>query len=294
MCELFAISSLVPTTVSFSMAEFSRHGGLTGRHKDGWGIAFYAENDVQIIRETVPAVESDYLHCLRDHNFFSNLIISHIRLATQGKIAVKNTQPFCRELAGKMHVFAHNGDLKNIQTSQRLKLGRYLPVGETDSEYAFCSLMNLMEDLWTSTKQPTLEARLEIISDFAAIIRNFGPANFLYSDSEILFIHGHKRTQKDHRGIRPPGLFTLRRTCCQHRTPRKIKGLTLDQGIEKQEVLLVASVPLTEENWIPLAEGEIRAIAQGNILKAVTNFSESKILDDSLLLMQAGASPSNE
>lgn len=251
------------------MAEFSRHGGLTGHHKDGWGIAFYSKNDVQIIRETIPAIDSDYIHCLKDHNFSSNLVISHIRLATQGKIELKNTQPFSRELAGKMHVFAHNGNLKNIETSKKINLGRYRPLGETDSEFAFCFLMSLMEDLWTSEKLPDLEARLEVISYFAAIIRNFGPANFIYSDSEILFVHGHRRTQKDNRGILPPGLFTLCRTCYPEKEGTKIKGIDLDLGVEKQEVLLAASIPLTNEDWIPLAEGEIQAIANGSVLKVV-------------------------
>ena len=269
MCELFALSSLLPTKVSLSMAEFSKHGGLTGFHKDGWGIAFYAENDVQIIRETIPAIYSDFIHCLKDYNFSSNLVISHIRLATQGKVKLKNTQPFCRELGGKMHVFAHNGDLKSIETSKNIKLGRYRPLGETDSEYAFCFLMNLMEELWTSEKLPELKARLEVVSYFSAIIRNLGPANFIYSDSEILFVHGHKRTQKDNRGILPPGLFTLRRTCSPAREGLKIEGLDLRLRGEKQEVLLVASVPLTSENWIPLAEGEIQAIANGSVLAVV-------------------------
>ncbi|MGB5632733.1 MAG: class II glutamine amidotransferase [Waterburya sp.] len=269
MCELFALSSLLPTRVSFSMAEFSQHGGLTGHHKDGWGIAFYAENDAQIIRETIPAFDSDYIHCLKDHNFSSNLVISHIRLATQGKIELKNTQPFSRELAGKMHVFAHNGNLKNIETNPKIKLGRYRPIGETDSEYAFCFLMSLMEDLWTSEKLPDLAARLEVISYFAAIIRNLGPANFIYSDSEILFVHGHRRTQKDNKGILPPGLFTLCRTCYPERKRTEIIGLNLDFEGKKQEVLLAASIPLTNENWIPLAEGEIQAIANGRVLDVV-------------------------
>ena len=39
MCELFAMSSSKPTEVSFSLDEFSRHGGLTNLHKDGSGIA---------------------------------------------------------------------------------------------------------------------------------------------------------------------------------------------------------------------------------------------------------------
>jgi glutamine amidotransferase len=269
MCELFALSSLLPTRVSFSIAEFARHGGLTGPHKDGWGIAFYAENDVQIIRETIPAMVSDYVHCLKDYNFSSNLVISHIRLATQGKVKLKNTQPFSRELAGKMHVFAHNGDLKSLEKSQKIKLGRYRPLGETDSEYAFCFLMELMEELWTSEKRPELEARLEVVSYFADTIRILGPANFIYSDSEILFIHGHKCTREDSQNSLAPGLFTLCRTCSPEKGQLKIEGLDFDLGIEQQKVLLAASVPLTKENWIPLAEGEIQAIANGSVLAVV-------------------------
>jgi len=30
------MSSNVPATVTYSLEEFSRHGGLTGPHKDGW------------------------------------------------------------------------------------------------------------------------------------------------------------------------------------------------------------------------------------------------------------------
>lgn len=269
MCELFALSSVLPTKVSFSMAEFSKHGGLTGDHKDGWGIAFYAENDVQIIRETIPAFYSDYIHCLEDYNFSSNLIISHIRLATQGKVALKNTQPFCRELGGKMHVFAHNGDLKNIENSKTIKLERYHPLGETDSEYAFCFLMGLMEKLWTFGKHPDLEARLEVVSYFADTIRNLGSANFIYSDSEILFIHGHQCTRRDSKSIPAPGLFTICRTCFPEKDQLKIEGLDFDSGIKQQKVLLVASIPLTNENWLPLSEGEIQAMANGNVLATV-------------------------
>jgi hypothetical protein len=39
MCELFAMSTRYPSTVQLSLEEFSRHGGLFGPHKDGWGIA---------------------------------------------------------------------------------------------------------------------------------------------------------------------------------------------------------------------------------------------------------------
>jgi glutamine amidotransferase len=168
-----------------------------------------------------------------------------------------------------MHVFAHNGDLKNLETSQKIKLGRYHPLGETDSEYAFCFLMNLMEELWTSATPPQLEARLEVIAYFADTIRNLGSGNFIYFDSEILFIHGHKSTRKDSQDIFAPGLFTLCRTCSPEQGQLKIKGLDLALEVEQQKVLLAASIPLTNENWIPLAEGEIQVLANGSVLAEV-------------------------
>lgn len=45
MCELFAMAAKVPSTVQWSLEEFSRHGGLSGPHKDGWGIAWYDERE---------------------------------------------------------------------------------------------------------------------------------------------------------------------------------------------------------------------------------------------------------
>jgi glutamine amidotransferase len=269
MCELFAISSSLPTSVSFSMTEFSQHGGLTGRHKDGWGIAFYEDNDVQIVRETIPASRSDYIHCLQDYNFISRLVLSHIRLATHGQVRLKNTQPFSRELGGRMHVFAHNGDLGDIRHSQPLHLGRYHPVGDTDSEYAFCVLMGLLANVWDGDGLPSLGARLSVVADFAAQARILGSANFIYSDSDILLIHGHYGTRQEDQGLHKPGLFTCCRTCAPEPEQLTIQGVNLDLTMQ-QHVLLVASVPLTTEVWTPLASGEIQAIAQGRVLQKIT------------------------
>ena len=41
MCELLALSSNQPATVSFSLMQFAAHGGFSGPHKDGWGIGYY-------------------------------------------------------------------------------------------------------------------------------------------------------------------------------------------------------------------------------------------------------------
>ncbi|MGB7414869.1 MAG: class II glutamine amidotransferase [Thermosynechococcaceae cyanobacterium] len=253
MCELFAASTLMPTTVSQSLEALAEQGGLTGPHKDGWGVAFYDQHDIQLMREPAAASRSAYLRFIREQNFISHLVIAHVRLATQGPINLKKTQPFGRELGGRMHVFAHNGDLKDIKLSRQIKLGRYLPIGDTDSEYAFCCLMNVLQNIWRSGEPPQA-TKLAVVSEFAQMIRPLGPDNFLYSDGEILYAHGHKRTQKSG-GIQPPGLFWLSRTCLLERAP--IEKETCDRHPKAQQVILVASVPLTHEQWVPFAEGEI-------------------------------------
>lgn len=84
MSELFAMSSRLPTTVTFSLDEFSRHGGGTGPHRDGWGIAYYEDGDVRLIKEAEAAADSACVRFIKEHDFESSLVISHIRKATLG------------------------------------------------------------------------------------------------------------------------------------------------------------------------------------------------------------------
>ena len=266
MCELFAMSSLAPATVRFSLEEFSRHGGLTGPHNDGWGIAYYEDGDVRLVKEPHAASDSACIRFIQEHPFSSSLVVSHIRKATQGAPVLRNCQPFTRELGGAMHVFAHNGNLDRPGLHQ-LSLGIYRPIGETDSEYAFCSLLDRLHELWLGARGvPPFEDRLGIVADFAAEIGKLGPANFLYSDGDALFAHGNRRMQAD-QVIRPPGLHVLCRRCAAQAEPMTAAGLALGAAGGEQQVVLFASVPLTAEaGWQALQEGELIAARTGAIV----------------------------
>ena len=268
MCELFAMSSKLPTTVRLSLEEFSRHGGLTGPHKDGWGIAYQVDKDIRILKEALPASNSALIRFIQDHPPKSNVVLSHIRKATQGNLDLANCQPFARELGGRMHVFAHNGDLDVERLRTEQSLGSYRPIGDTDSEHAFCALLERLRPLWLSSNQvPRLVDRLQIVSEFAAEIRPLGPANFIYSDADVLIVHGHKRTQSDGSGIQPPGLHLLQRSCAVMSEPVTAPGLSIDGTEAEQDVVLIASVPLTNEaNWQALEEGELVVLRAGTSL----------------------------
>ncbi len=262
MCELLGFSSNHPTRLTLSLEVLSRHGDAKGRNRDGWGAAIYEGRDVSLLREARPAGRSALVKLIETQGPQTVLAISHIRHATQGAVALANTQPFVRELFGRRHTFAHNGNLIGIGELPMFAPGRFHPVGETDSEIAFCALLQRLAKIWSpgNVRPPDLERRLRCISDFAAELRELGPANFLYSDGDTLFAHSHRRRHADGK-IRAPGLCMLQRSCGPDDPRLAVSGIDL-RG-PSRDVVLVASVPLTDEQWRPLKEGEVVAIARG-------------------------------
>lgn len=257
------MSSRYPTTVGFSLETLARRGGLDGPHKDGWGVAYFEDNDVFLLRESSPAAESDLVKFMEVNGPPSNLVLSHIRLATRGEPALRNTQPFQRELGGRAHVFAHNGNMPGIDQKCHLNSQRFTPVGDTDSELAFCDLMQRLAPLWDQAngKPPTVEARLEVVAELAAELRPLGSFNFIYSDGDSLFVHSHRRKQADD-VERPPGLHLLVRSGNEQAVDLTKSGVML--APTAQELVLIASVPLTDdEPWEPLHEGEVVALSKG-------------------------------
>jgi glutamine amidotransferase len=251
MCELLAMSARIPTSIHASLGELARHGGGTGPHRDGWGVAYMHGGDAFVVREPDAAHGSALLEFLQQRDPHSDLVIGHVRRATQGERLLRNTQPFQRELGGRIHVFAHNGMLPGIERDRRFRARWTRPVGDTDSEHAFSALMDRMRALW-DRGAPALADRLDEVVEFATELRTLGPANFLYSDGDVIFAHGHRR-RSDAGAIEPPGLHVLCRRC-------------LERGA--QEVALVASVPLTGERWRALEEGEVIVLRAGRVVES--------------------------
>jgi len=262
MCELFCLSSRRSTVVSFSLEAFARRGGRDGRNVDGWGLAYYDDRDVRLYREPEPAGDSAWLSFVEQHRVASTLVLSHIRHATRGRVSLANTQPFARELGGRSHVFAHNGRLNDIESRHAGEWDRFQPIGETDSEIAFCILLERLSELWRGGVEPSLDARRVVVERFATDMRQLGPANFIYADGSTLFAHAHRRLQADN-VIAPPGLWQLQRSCRVDDDALPEAGVAIESGQHDQEVTLLASVPLTAEPWRPLAEGEVLILQNG-------------------------------
>lgn len=259
MCELFGIASRLPTAATFTLRRFAERGGLELRLIDGWGIALAEGTDLRVYREPEPARDSAWLRFIEQRRIGTRLLISHIRHATQGAAVLANTQPFAREIGGRMHCLAHNGRLDRIEQRYGRTPSRFLPLGQTDSELAACLLFDRMAALWSQSHPPPLARRLETVAGFAREMRELGPANFLYSDGLTLFAHGHRRVQANGR-IEPPGLWRLHRHCECDSDALLEAGIALEPRGPAQEIEMFASTPLTDEGWRPLAEGEVIAV----------------------------------
>jgi glutamine amidotransferase len=264
MCELFALSASAPVDIKLSLGELAQHGGETGIHAHGWGVAFLEGADVRLIRDPSAAAFSPWVRCLQDHPIRSDTVLAHIRHATQGGIALANTQPFVRELWGRAHVFAHNGDLGEGIVRDHAGPHRFEPIGETDSETAFCVLM----DRLAGTADPeTSEGTDRLFAAFAAFareIRDHGPANIIYASDGGLLVHADRRTQRPG-VVEPPGLWLLERQC-RAQSQSTFAGAGVSVVGAALNVALIASVPLTSECWQPLVRGTVLELRLGRVV----------------------------
>ena len=265
MCELFGISSSSPVRVRYSLHAFAEHGGLLHPNKSGWGVAYHEGRDALLIKEPEPASDSPFVRFIEEQQLESRCFMAHVRYASAGEPSFANTHPFMRELGGQMHLFAHNGSLEGIWDMLKPPSKRFRPVGETDSEHAFCVLLGRLAPKWQSCDgPPPLEDRLASIAETAREMARLGPANFLYSDGEVLFAHAHRRRWDEGQGRfsepRPPGLsYTRRREIA-------VAGLSATPPHGGTDAIYVASVPLTESGWTPLPECTLIAFGAGRVL----------------------------
>lgn len=264
MCELFALSATEPVDIKLSLGELARHGGETDIHADGWGVALLEGRDVRLIREPLAAASSPWVRCLQDHAIQSDTVIAHIRHATRGAIVLANTQPFVRELGGRMHVFAHNDHFGDEMLTEDVRGQRFQPVGETDSEAAFCLLIERFSASTDPETGDVSDCALATFAAFAHEMRDHGPANIFYASDGRLLVHADRRTQRPG-VIEPPGLWILQRQCGPD-FHSAFAGAGVSVEGRARAALLIASVPLTSEPWQPLDRGTVLELRNGRIV----------------------------
>lgn len=251
MCQLLGMNCNVPTDICFSFAGFQQRGGATDVHADGWGIAFFEGRGVRVFLDPQPSAASPVAELVRSYPIRSLNVIAHIRKATQGEVRLDNTHPFQRELWGRYWIFAHNGNL--LDYSPRFD-GRFLPVGSTDSEAAFCDILQTLAAQFPGGP-PAPAALNEALRQLAIRIGSHGPFNFLLSDGERLF--AHCSTQLSYIVRKAP--FAV-----AHLADQDVSVDFSQLTTPEDRVAVIATAPLTDnEVWQRIAPGTLLAFRHG-------------------------------
>lgn len=266
MCELLAMSCRHPARLTFSLAALAGRARLPSKNQDGWGLAFYQGRDVALYRNTASADHSPLVDWLMQYGPATTSAIGYIRHGTQGNISLANTGPFLRELNGRMHTFVHNGNLRCSDNFQApTGESRFQPIGETDSERAFCELLEKITGLTKAADGlASLDARMDAVSTMARQFRDCGPSNFLYHDGDVLFVHADQRYQATSGRIAPPALYYFE--CGSNELSSLICDAEPPLAADDQKVTMVATVPLSAHPWQAMNRGQLLAVRSGEIL----------------------------
>ena len=244
----------VPTDIVFSFTGFALRGGRTDTHHDGWGIAFFEGAGVRHFVDHQAAVDSPVAELIRRYPIKSKNVIAHIRKATQGQVALENCHPFVRELWGRYWVFAHNGDLKQFHP---VLDGAFRPVGDTDSELAFCFLLQELRRRFGDVAPPLAQLRAAL-GELVSAIAAHGAFNLMLSDGSALFAHCSTRL-----------CYVIRQypfvTAQLSDEDIKVDFSTVTTPDDR--VAIIVTEPLTtNERWTEFQPGELIVFVDGLVL----------------------------
>lgn len=260
MCQLLGMNSANPADLRFSFTGFAARGGLTDHHGDGFGVGFFEDKACRLFMDNQPAASSPVADLLKHYPIKSRNVVAHIRKATQGDgLRLENCHPFTRELWGRHWLFAHNGDLKNYKPDLN---GDYLPVGSTDSELAFCELLQTLRGS-SPGKSPhescSLDRVFDALCDVTQRTAEHGVFNFLLSNGQAMFAHCSTR------------LWYLVRQWPFSNAQLVDADLSMDfaqTNASNDRLCIIATQPLTRnENWQQLEPGQLLWIEGGHVVR---------------------------
>lgn len=216
-------------------------------------------------------------------------VIAHIRKATTGeKNNLANTHPFVREVWGEQWAFAHNGQMTNsfIRRTERLHTNGnaeyYSPVGTTDSELAFCYLLNRLKA--TFKTRPSDEMLFAFLTAQCRYLSANGLFNCLISNGNWQLAYAGSL------------LFYLTRKAPfgeAHLTDGEVSVNFGDMTTNKDRVTILVTIPLTNnEKWQQIAVDECLVFCEGEVVFCDTPSKKTymSIEDGIALARSVGAS----
>jgi len=246
MCRLFALRSRHPASVERLLLDAPRSiSRLSVEHCHGWGLAQYRGGELALARGTDPAWQDPNFERVA-RSVWSPCVVAHVRRRSVGSLGMDNVHPF---RYGRL-VFAHNGTVKGFEA---LRSGIEAAIsprfagllrGSTDTErcfYLFLTRLASRGALERPKMQDIAEALAATVHQLRARPSPDGLAHLLTfvasdGDSVVAVREGEKELWLCTGSDRVPG-----------------------PG-EREEQLVIASEPLTDDPWHPVGDGEVIGI----------------------------------
>ncbi|HEV7733618.1 MAG TPA: class II glutamine amidotransferase [Candidatus Binatia bacterium] len=264
MCELLGIGASVPIDIAFSFSGFVLRGGQTGPHADGWGVSLYDGPFARTFLEERPAFSSPLTRFLETNPIVTRLAVAHIRKKTRGEARLANTHPFVRVMHGRHLVFAHNGTLPSVRSTP---LRTESPIGDTDSEHAFCVLLERLREAFPDAWPDDPAVLGATVFALANELGRDGVFNFLLADGRHLFARcGDNLCHIVRRA--PLGRATL----IDGEVTVDFAQILRDGGT----VAVTATTPLTrDEEWVTATPGTLWVFRDGELVAAHEGLPEA-------------------
>ncbi len=256
MCRLFGLSS-APRRVHATFWLLDAPDSIreqSHRDPDGAGLGHYDAEGHSRVHKTPIAAYQDREFAKEARQVESATFIAHVRYASTGEVAERNTHPFQQH--GRL--FAHNGVIEGLPAlEERLGRARALVRGDTDSERFFALITACVAErggdvaaglteaaTWVAANLPVFALNLVLVAkDELWALR--------YPDTHRLYVleraegGRHGRRGLDHAGA--GGRMRVR-----------------SEALAAHPAVVVASEPLDENpGWRDLAPGELLHVDAG-------------------------------
>jgi glutamine amidotransferase len=233
-------------------------GGLTVAHEWGFGyLPALVLNPASNSYYQTAYEAGDLWGLLRDYDVKSKIVIAHVRRANRGRVGLENTHPFARELWGRLWTFAHNGQLKGVK---KRSLGAFRPIGGTDSEHAFCWMLEQLRARFDSL--PSQRTLAKVLEELCVELAGLGVFNILVSEGRCLY-----------------AFCTKPLYCIERRAPFG-RATLIDDDLQvdfsqvttpNDRVSVIATAPLTrDEEWFTLPVRRLSVFCDGALAPRIS------------------------
>ena len=148
---------------------------------------------------------------------------------------------------------------------EKLHFERYIPIGETDSEQAFCHILDLLSELesarWTESDFDLVQEHLRDINDGQNTL------NCIFSDGSYLFCYSDENDYNN--GLRFTRQFAPFGSIELVTPEKRLGNIELRSEITSsldQHGYLISTRILTSEDWIEFNNGELIVFRDGEIV----------------------------